>query len=92
MAAPLNPADYPVYFRRNDVLMAFTAKDKMYIVHRRGSNIGNTGVTIDHYVTREMVRRHWPYHGQHNEDRVSPAEFKELLQRLFSAYINKIVP
>ena len=85
--APLDNSEYPIYFKCTDKLLAFTAKDKMYKIEAVGSN-HNPGVTIDHYTTRNMVLKHWPFRAL--EKKVSQSEFKMLMQKLFNAYVNKI--
>lgn len=87
MSAPLNNEEYPFYFRSNKTLLAFVAKDKMFKVEAIGSN-KNPGVTIDHYITRNMVLKHWP--GGSGEA-IDERHFEILLQRLFDSYIDKIV-
>ena len=87
MKVPIKDEEFPVYFILPGKALAFLSKDKMYKVEPIGSN-KNPGVTIDHYITRSMVVKHWP---QHNEKRSSPEEFKLVMSKLFTAYINKIV-
>ena len=86
MQAPLNQNEYPRYFLTKGCLLAFHSKDKMYKIAAIGSNT-NAGVTIDYYKTRTMVLKYWP----HYTDEINADEFKKRMERLFSAYINKII-
>ncbi len=87
MPVPIKKEDFPRYFKDGNLLLAFVAKDKMFKVAPIGSN-KNTGVTIDHYITRNMVRKHWPLNTYQKE--LTKNEFAELLKKLFGAYISKI--
>lgn len=87
--APLNNDEYPMYFREKGKLLAFTAKDKMYKIEPIGSNHGSTGVTIDHYITRNMVIKHFP--ASRYAQKVAPEDFKKTLTNLFESYIDRIV-
>ena len=86
--APINPEEFPRYFKDGNTLLAFVEKDKMFKIEPIGSN-SNPGVTIDHYITRSMVRKHWPYEWYKKE--LTKDEFTKLLQKLYGAYIDKIV-
>lgn len=87
MSAPIKDEDFPQYFKQGNQLLAFIAKDKMYKIEPIGSN-KNPGVTIDHYITRNMVLKHYPNHGT----AIAPYEFKQILNKLYKAYIDVIVP
>jgi hypothetical protein len=88
MKAPLKPAEYPMYFKKDRMLYAFVGKDKMFKIEPRGTN-KNNGVAIDHYITRSMVIKHMstcsPY------DKITVSEFTNLVARLFNQYISKII-
>lgn len=84
--APLSNDEYPVYFREKGKLLAFTAKDRMYKIEPIGSN-KNPGVTIDHYITRNMVLKHYPI----SSEKVTAEQFKKTLTNLFESYIDRIV-
>lgn len=86
MSAPLKISEFPKYFKHGNKLLSFISKDEMYKIEPIGSN-NNPGVTIDHYMTRNMVLKHWPFRAQE----LTSEQFKKLLQKLFSAYIEKIV-
>lgn len=88
MEVPIKPEEFPRYFKDGSTLLAFVEKDKMFKIEAIGSN-KNPGVTIDHYITRAMVRKHWPDRYWNKE--LTKKEFSELLQRLYGAYIDKIV-
>ena len=81
-AAPLKQSEYPKYFKTEHSLLAFMGPDKMFKVENIGSN-KNPGITIDKYITRNMVLKHWPspFH------EISKEEFKKTVQRLYSAVI-----
>lgn len=64
-------------------MLVFISKDKMYKIENIGSN-KNIGVTIDYYKTRNMVLKHWPPNYYRHE--ISKNEFKELYERIFTAY------
>lgn len=83
---PIKEEDFPRYFRSGTKLLAFISKDKMYKIEPIGSN-KNPGVTIDHYITRNMVIKHWPGKG----GELTKLQFKELMNKLFLAYIDKIL-
>jgi hypothetical protein len=87
VSAPLNNDEYPFYFRSNKTLLAFVAKDKMFKVEAIGSN-KNPGVTIDHYITRNMVLKHWP---GTSVGAIDKRQFETLLKKLFDSYIDKIL-
>lgn len=86
MKASLKQEDYPRYFKTGRTLLAFTGPDKMFKIEPIGSN-KNPGVCIDHYITRNMVLRHFPYS---HRDEISASEFSDLYKRLFNAYLEKI--
>jgi len=88
MLVPIRDEDFPQYFAESGKLLAFISRDKMYKIEPIGSN-KNPGVTIDHYITRNMVIKHYPRYS--NRDQLTSIEFKRRLDRLFSAYISKIV-
>lgn len=77
---------YPVYFIAGKTLLAFIDKDKVYKIAPIGSN-SNQGVTIDFYTTRRMVIQLWP---KHNFVDIPVEKFKELYNKLFGSYLNKI--
>lgn len=86
MSVPIKEHEFPRYFNLKGKLLAFISKDKMYKIEPIGSNM-NPGVTIDHYITRAMVLKHWP---THQFEEISQQQFRDLLTRLFTGYINKI--
>lgn len=86
MKAPLSNSDYPMFFKMENKLLAFVAKDVMFKIEPIGSNT-NPGVTIDHYVTRKMVLRHFPRNGV----QLSREEFEQLFLKLYKAYLHKII-
>lgn len=88
MSVPIKDEEFPRYFKDGSKLLAFVAKDKMFKIEPIGSN-KNPGVTIDHYITRSMVRKHWP--GEWYKKELTKKEFSELLHKVYGAYINKIV-
>lgn len=85
-SAPLRQSEYPQYFKDSNALFAFVAPDKMFIIGPWGSN-KNPGVTIDHYVTRNMVLKHW----RESRLKITEEEFKRLAEKVFTTYIDKIV-
>jgi hypothetical protein len=87
MHAPLKQSEYPRYFMTQEALLAFMGPDKMYKIHLSGSNSGNEGVVIDHYITRKMVNSHWP--SSYLEVHVKT--FKAAADKLFRGYISKMV-
>lgn len=87
MKAPLKSEEYPRYFITGKTLLAFTAKDKMFKIEPIGTNM-NLGVTIDRYVTRNMVIKHWP--GNLSQE-VSDSVFSYTYKKLFDAYLVNIL-
>jgi hypothetical protein len=87
MAVPIKPQEFPCYFKDGRTLLAFVEKDKMFKIEPIGSN-KNSGVTIDHYTTRSMVRKHWPDYAWTKQ--LTKREFTDLLHKLYGAYIDKI--
>ncbi len=85
MGALTQKETYPKYYRRDGYLIAIKSAKKMYKIEPRGSN-KNEGITIDHYITRKMVLK---YYGSGQE--VSAAVFKDLVVKLYQAYIEKII-
>jgi hypothetical protein len=86
MIVQIKQSDFPKYFKDGNKLLAFVEKDKMFKIEPIGSN-KNPGVTIDHYITRKMVLKHYPYRATE----LSKQQFADLLHRLYGSYINKII-
>ncbi len=86
MSAPIKQSDFPKYFKQGSKLLAFVEKDKMFKIEPIGSN-KNPGVTIDHYITRNMVIKHYP---GRSATELSKHQFVELLNKLYESYIDKI--
>lgn len=84
MSAPINKESYPKYFKKGNTLLAFVSPTEMYKIEAIGSN-KNEGITIDHYITRTMVLKHW------GGLEIKPLTFKDLVTRLYKAYIEKIL-
>lgn len=84
MSAPLT--GFPCYFKTDQALLAFTAKDQMYKVEMIGSN-KNPGCTVDHYITRNMVIKHWPpsYY------KITAEQFAKYYTELFNSILQRIV-
>jgi hypothetical protein len=77
---------YPAFFKRSDgSLTAFSGPDKMYMVSPTGSNT-NPGVTLDHFITRKMVLKHYGY-----GERITAGQFTTLYQKIYTAYLDHIV-
>ena len=87
MSAPIKQSDFPKYFQEGTKLLAFVEKDKMFKIEPIGSN-KNPGVTIDHYITRNMVLKHFP--GKTAKE-LSKQQFADLLRKLYGSYIDKII-
>jgi len=88
MKAPLELKEYPRYYNTGNRLLAFVTPSKMYKIEAIGSN-KNPGVTIDYYITRNMVLRHWPGVGA-DKGEVSKEHFKHLINKLYKGYFDKI--
>lgn len=79
--------NYPVYQKTTDCLFAFVAKDKMYKIEARGTNMNN-GLCIDEYITRRMVLK---YFNQYGAVTISKADFERLYNALFYAARQKMI-
>lgn len=79
---------YPAYFltTRKD-LVAITSATKMYKISPNGSNSGNQGVVIDHYITRNQVIKHYG-----DGERITQEDFERMYNRIFKTYLNHILP
>lgn len=79
---------YPHYAKgaHSSTLYAFISKSEMYKIEPIGSNVGNDGITIDHYITRKMVLKH----ERNAEMGITKELFIHLAGNLFTAIINKI--
>lgn len=84
MSAPVT--GFPYYKKGHSALYAFLAKDEMYRIAMEGSNT-NEGCVVDHYITRNMVLKHWPYGHQ----ALSPEEFQRLYKQLFDKVLEKMI-
>jgi hypothetical protein len=77
---------YPAYFRRKDgQLVAITAPNRMYTIRKEGSNT-NPGITLDHFVTRNQVRR---YYGIGDE--ITRGQFIDAYEALYNNYLDQIL-
>ena len=77
---------YPRYIKTKECLYCFLSRDKMYKIEMRGSNM-NTGLTIDAYITRNMVIKHQKNSG----DILTADEFEKLVRRLYEAILSKMI-
>jgi hypothetical protein len=79
---------YPIYqFSKEHGLFAFMSPTDMYKIENVGSNSGNEGVTIDHYITRRMVIKHL----RSIQMDIDRDQFREIYNRLFASIRMKIV-
>lgn len=79
---------YPLYqFSESRGLFAFMSPKDMYRVLNVGSNSGNEGITIDHYITRKMVIKHM----MGPEADITWQNAKEIYDRVFTAIRMKII-
>ncbi len=69
-------------------MLAFMSPTDMYKIEAIGSN-KNEGVTIDKYITRNMVLRHWPGEGVARGE-CSKMAFQHYLKKLYNTYFDKI--
>lgn len=77
---------FPAYFLRKDGEMcAITAPNKMYLIKKEGTN-RNAGITIDHFITRNQVRK---YYGAGAE--ITREQFIAAYEALYSHYLQGIL-
>lgn len=77
---------FPVYaFNPGQGLFAFMGKKEMYKIENRGGNM-NEGLTIDHYITRTMVLKHWQWKGKV----ITKDQFISVYRKLFDTALIKM--
>jgi len=79
---------YPYYAKgiHNNCLYAFVSKKEMYRISIVGSNPGNEGITIDHYITRRTVIMH----EKESTIGITRELFVHMSQNLYEHIIDKI--